>query len=129
MPMSRTLIAFMSTASLGCRAGLRRHLSLFGCCLDHSHNLVLRELDELVAGAGRGGGEQAEDERSLLLEEEQVARVLAVEPVAHDSQGLLVEVRDLDVGVRFTDGSPARRRLVDELANLVVEELVGALGH
>src|ERR1035437_9236578 len=53
-----------------------------GCLRDHHLDVVLRELGEHVVGAGRPDLVKADHVRALLLEKEDVARLLLVDSLA-----------------------------------------------
>src|SRR5438552_13951470 len=82
-----------------------------------------------MARAHRGGNQHAEHEGSLLLEEEDGPRPLRIDPAAQDAQGVLVEVRDLDVRMGLGCRAPVGGRVVEKLGDLFVGELVGARGE
>src|ERR1035437_9172413 len=64
-----------------------------GCLRDQRLDIVLRELGEHVMGTSGPHLVKADHERALLLEEEDVAGLLLVDPLADDAEGLLIVAR------------------------------------
>src|SRR4029077_12107765 len=94
-----------------------------------SHNLVLRELRQLMGGTRGGRDQHAEYEGALLLEEKDVAWPLRVDPAAKDAQRVLVVVGDLDVRMGLGGLAPVGGRLVQELSYLLIRQLIRAGGE
>src|SRR6187399_2651096 len=82
----------------GSRAGARdrRRDAESGSGRHHLGDVVSGELGELVAVAGLVGLQRAHDERAFLLEEEDVSRLLLVQPATKHAERRLVEAGDVD---------------------------------
>ena len=82
-----------------------------------------------MAGTGGGRDQHAEHEGALLLKEEDVAGPLGIDPAPQDAKRVLVVVGDLDVRMRLRGIASIRSRLVQELGDLLIGQLVGASGE
>src|SRR4051794_6762475 len=87
---------------------------------DELGDVVAGELGEGVVRARLAAEVEADDERAVLLEEEDVARLLLVHVVADHAQRVLVEARvAVRLGARL---AAARRGFLHEPGDVVVEE-------
>src|SRR4051794_4169290 len=93
---------------------------------DERRDVVAGELGQDVAPALLSAHEEPDDERAILLEEEDVARLLLVHVPADDPQGRLVEAGVTD-GLR-SGLAASRDRFLHEPGDVVIEEGEGLLG-
>src|SRR3954466_4666262 len=77
------------------------------------------EFREDVPAPGLTGHEQPQDERAVLLEEEDVARLLVVEILAEDAERRLVVT---GLVIRFRPASAPSRRFLHEPRDVLIEE-------
>src|SRR4029077_16157715 len=97
----------------GSRAGVS--VTQAGPARDHVGDVVAGELGQLMPAAGLAAHQQAQDERSLLLEEEDVTRLLVVHVATDDAERRLVAT-----GWTGRDAGPATgARLLHEPGDVV----------